>query len=295
MTSSSTEYALHPEWLRDRPDDATATGERIARGQVPIPAPGRLRRTWGEMRRLIERHRASGRSSRLSIGLRLGPSAPPSPAGSSADSRPPDRSSSRTSSTAARCGKARRLHAAHSRTRSSGRSSGPTASTTCSPATSTSSSRRSAASSPPSNGSQAALLAGKSVVTSNKQAIAHHGPALQQLAERQGRQLRFEAAVGGAMPIVRAVGDGLAGDRVDAHRRDPERHDQRRAVAAWRRPAARSQQALADARAHAATRKPTPPRSRRRSTRRAKLAILCALAFGLRVEPAAIETRSSRR
>src|SRR5439155_15910960 len=61
---------------------------------------------------------------------------------------------------------------------------------------------------------RAALLAGKSVVTSNKQVIAHHGPALLGLAERQGRQLRFEAAVGGAMPIVRALGDGLAGDRI---------------------------------------------------------------------------------
>ncbi len=62
---------------------------------------------------------------------------------------------------------------------------------------------------------RAALLAGKSVVTANKQVIAHHGPALLQLAERQGRQLlRFEGAVGGAMPIVRAVSDGLAGDRL---------------------------------------------------------------------------------
>ena len=61
---------------------------------------------------------------------------------------------------------------------------------------------------------RAALLAGKSVVTSNKEVIAHHGPALLTLAERQGRQLRFEAAVGGAMPIVRALGEGMAGDRV---------------------------------------------------------------------------------
>src|SRR5438132_11051421 len=61
---------------------------------------------------------------------------------------------------------------------------------------------------------RAALLAGKSVVTANKQVIAHHGPSLLALAERQGRQLRFEAAVGGAMPIVRAVSDGLAGDRL---------------------------------------------------------------------------------
>jgi len=61
---------------------------------------------------------------------------------------------------------------------------------------------------------RAALAAGKSVVTANKQVIAYHGPALLALAARQGRQLRFEAAVGGAMPIVRAISDGLAGDRL---------------------------------------------------------------------------------
>ena len=61
---------------------------------------------------------------------------------------------------------------------------------------------------------RAALLAGKSVVTANKQVVARHGAALLTLAARQGRQLRFEAAVGGAMPIVRAIGDGLAGDRI---------------------------------------------------------------------------------
>ena len=59
-----------------------------------------------------------------------------------------------------------------------------------------------------------ALLAGKSVVTANKQVIAREGWPLLTLAARQGRQLRFEAAVGGAMPIVRAIGDGLAGDRL---------------------------------------------------------------------------------
>ena len=58
---------------------------------------------------------------------------------------------------------------------------------------------------------RAALLAGKSVVTANKFIIARHGPRLLALAERQGRQLRFEAAVGGAMPIVRTIGEGLAG------------------------------------------------------------------------------------
>src|SRR4029077_18304271 len=61
---------------------------------------------------------------------------------------------------------------------------------------------------------RAALLAGKSVVTANKQVVARHGAALLTLAARQGRQLRFEAAVGGAMPIVRAIGEGLSGDRI---------------------------------------------------------------------------------
>jgi homoserine dehydrogenase len=59
-----------------------------------------------------------------------------------------------------------------------------------------------------------ALLHGKSVVTANKQVVARHGAELWALAARQGRQFRFEAAVGGAMPVVRAVSDGLAGDRV---------------------------------------------------------------------------------
>ena len=133
---------------------------------------------------------------------------------------------------------------------------------------------------------RAALLAGKSVVTANKQVIAHHGPALLTLAERQGRQLRFEAAVGGAMPIVRALGDGLAGDRVLRDRRDPERHHQRGAVADGRRSAARWTK-RSPTPARAATRKPirrsistasTPPPSSRSSARSA---------FGVRVLPGA--------
>ena len=61
---------------------------------------------------------------------------------------------------------------------------------------------------------EAALSAGKSVVTANKQVVARDGARLLRLAERQGRQLRFEAAVGGAIPIVRAIADGLTGDRI---------------------------------------------------------------------------------
>ncbi len=57
-----------------------------------------------------------------------------------------------------------------------------------------------------------ALAAGKSVVTANKQLISHHGARLTALARRAGAQLRFEAAVGGGIPVIRALQEGLAGD-----------------------------------------------------------------------------------
>ena len=138
---------------------------------------------------------------------------------------------------------------------------------------------------------RAALLAGKSVVTSNKQAIAHHGPALQKLAARQGRQIRFEAAVGGAMPIVRTIGEGLAGDRVT--RIVAILNGTTNAVLS-RMEALRCpiEHALADARARGYA-EADPSADLDGSDAAAKLAILCALAFGLRVAPAEIETQSS--
>ncbi|MBE3095624.1 MAG: homoserine dehydrogenase, partial [Planctomycetes bacterium] len=48
----------------------------------------------------------------------------------------------------------------------------------------------------------------------NKQLIAESGPELLALAARQRRQLRFEGAVAGGVPVIRAVQDGLAGDRL---------------------------------------------------------------------------------
>jgi homoserine dehydrogenase len=57
-----------------------------------------------------------------------------------------------------------------------------------------------------------ALLAGKSVVTANKQVMAHAGPALLETAAQGGRHLRFEAAVAGGVPVVRGIEQGLAGD-----------------------------------------------------------------------------------
>ncbi|MCO5129362.1 MAG: homoserine dehydrogenase [Xanthobacteraceae bacterium] len=62
---------------------------------------------------------------------------------------------------------------------------------------------------------EAALGAGKSVVTANKALIAKHGLRLAKLAERHGGALNFEAAVGAAIPIVKTLREGLAGTAVD--------------------------------------------------------------------------------
>src|SRR5438105_11115742 len=61
---------------------------------------------------------------------------------------------------------------------------------------------------------EAALASGKSVVTANKALLARHGVALAALAERHHAALNFEAAVGGAIPIVKTLREGLAGNAV---------------------------------------------------------------------------------
>jgi homoserine dehydrogenase len=58
----------------------------------------------------------------------------------------------------------------------------------------------------------AALAAGKSVVTANKALLARHGVRLAELAEKNGVALNFEAAVGGAIPIVKTLREGMAGN-----------------------------------------------------------------------------------
>ena len=61
---------------------------------------------------------------------------------------------------------------------------------------------------------EAALRAGKDVVTANKAMLAHNGQALAELAEEQGRVLRFEAAVAGGIPVIKALTEGLAGNEI---------------------------------------------------------------------------------
>jgi homoserine dehydrogenase len=59
-----------------------------------------------------------------------------------------------------------------------------------------------------------ALQASKSVVTANKQLMAHHGTELRDIARAKGVELRFEASVAGGIPVLRALQEGLAGDRL---------------------------------------------------------------------------------
>src|ERR1051325_673675 len=60
----------------------------------------------------------------------------------------------------------------------------------------------------------AALKAGKPVVTANKALLARHGIELAELAEKRGVALNFEAAAAGAIPIVKTLREGLAGNSV---------------------------------------------------------------------------------
>jgi len=59
-----------------------------------------------------------------------------------------------------------------------------------------------------------ALRRGRHVVTANKDLIATAGPALRTLAESAGVALRYDAAVGGAIPVLRVLNEALAGDEI---------------------------------------------------------------------------------
>ncbi|WP_294930439.1 homoserine dehydrogenase [uncultured Paracoccus sp.] len=62
---------------------------------------------------------------------------------------------------------------------------------------------------------EAALRSGKDVVTANKALLAMHGQELAELAEGLGRVIRFEAAVAGGIPVIKAMTESLAGNRIN--------------------------------------------------------------------------------
>ncbi len=58
------------------------------------------------------------------------------------------------------------------------------------------------------------LAAGKAFVTANKAMLAHHGLELAALAEANGAALKYEAAVAGGVPVIKALRDGAAANRL---------------------------------------------------------------------------------
>src|SRR5207237_4311249 len=59
-----------------------------------------------------------------------------------------------------------------------------------------------------------ALRAGKSVVTANKQLVAHHGTELVRLARENHQHLAFGASVAGGVPVISGLQEGLGADEL---------------------------------------------------------------------------------
>src|SRR5437868_1064464 len=132
----------------------------------------------------------------------------------------------------------------------------------------------------------AALAAKKSVVTANKALLARHGVALAAIAEKNRVALNFEAAVGGAIPIVKALREGLAGNSLarvygilngTCNYILTRMEEEKIAFAACLKEAQRLGYAEAD-----------PAFDIEGHDTAQKLAILASLAFGIRVDPEAI-------
>jgi len=62
----------------------------------------------------------------------------------------------------------------------------------------------------------AAIARGKHVVTANKQLLAEDGNAIFKAARDQGVMVAFEAAVAGGIPVIKAIREGMAGNRIDS-------------------------------------------------------------------------------
>jgi homoserine dehydrogenase len=61
-----------------------------------------------------------------------------------------------------------------------------------------------------------AIQRGKHVVTANKALLAVHGEEIFAAASRQGVDLGFEASVGGGIPVIRALMEGLAANNIQS-------------------------------------------------------------------------------
>jgi homoserine dehydrogenase len=128
---------------------------------------------------------------------------------------------------------------------------------------------------------KSALSAGREVITANKQVIAAHGPALARLG-----QLRFEASVASAVPIVETLADMLAADRIRSiiGILNGTTNSMLEAIGGG----ATYAQALADAQRRGLA-EADPSADVDAHDAAAKLAILAMLAFRRRIDPSHIE------
>ena len=62
---------------------------------------------------------------------------------------------------------------------------------------------------------RATLEAGKALVTANKAMLAHHGVALAEQAEARGAALKYEAAVAGGIPVIKGLREGAAANAIE--------------------------------------------------------------------------------
>src|SRR5262249_3603569 len=65
---------------------------------------------------------------------------------------------------------------------------------------------------------EAALKAGRHYVTANKALIAAHGAELAALADQHKAQLQFEASVGGGIPVIKTLREGMIGNNISSVR-----------------------------------------------------------------------------
>ena len=135
-----------------------------------------------------------------------------------------------------------------------------------------------------------ALAAGRSVVTANKQLIAHRGPELVALAREHRCHLRYEASVAGGIPIIAALRDGLAGDRM-IRVRGILNGTCNYILSSMAEKGASFADALADAQSLGFA-EADPTDDVEGFDARAKLAILCASALRADVRPSEISTRA---
>ncbi|MGH9519652.1 MAG: homoserine dehydrogenase, partial [Terriglobales bacterium] len=139
---------------------------------------------------------------------------------------------------------------------------------------------------------EAALARGKPVITANKNLLAHHGESLFAQAAARGLPLGFEAAVAGGIPVIRALAEGTAGDRIRSVYgilNGTSNYILSRMAAAGIgfAPALAEAQRLGYA-------EPDPSADVEGLDARDKLAILARLAFSASIAPAAIPTTGIR-